>query len=186
MNRPRIYTRTGDAATSQLFTVGRVSKHHDRLEAYGTVDELNSLIGLALAGGVASPLDEQLTGIQQQLFVLGSELAVPHPEQAGMSIPRIEPRHVRQIEDWIDALDAALPPLRNFILPGGDVVAAQLHCARTVCRRAERCISRLHGETPLADAVLAYINRLADYLFVAARQQNAARGVAESVWISGE
>ena len=182
MSKARVYTRGGDAGDTQLLSVGRVAKHHPRLAAYGDCDELNSVIGLAVAADPHPPLADQLVETQAVLFVLGSQLAVPDPDSLGMPIPTLEPRHTEQLEGWIDALDAELAPLSNFILPGGTPAAAHLHHARTVARRCERAIGALHAETALAETVLTYINRLSDYLFTAARYDNQRRGVADVAW----
>ncbi len=182
--RMKIYTRGGDTGQTQLLSVGRVAKDHPRLAAYGEIDELNSLLGLVRATELAPPLPERLLALQQQLFVLGSEIAVPKPDEINMQIPRVNAADVTALERQIDELDAQLPRLKNFILPGGSAGAARLHFARTVCRRAERSLQSLHQAEPLRAEVLAYINRLSDLLFVMARYENAQRGVADVIWRS--
>lgn len=182
MKKSKVYTRSGDQGSSQLLSVGRVAKDHLRLCAYGDIDELNSVIGVAVAGGLTGSLPAQLLEIQQALFVLGSQIAVPDPEKAGFPIPQIEARHTEKLEHYIDVMDADLPTLKNFILPGGSPGSANLHLARTVCRRCERNLQSLNAAEALAPPVLTYINRLSDYLFVAARHENAAGGVADITW----
>jgi len=184
MKKAKVYTRGGDEGTSQLLSVGRVSKDHPRLAAYGDTDELNSVIGLALACELAAPLPDRLTSIQRKLFVLGSQIAVPDPGDVGFPIPEITGNHTEQLEGWIDELDGALPPLGNFILPGGTPGAAHMHFARTVCRRCERHLQALNQVEPLPAPTLTFTNRLGDFLFVAARYENYERGVADRVWRS--
>lgn len=176
----KIYTRTGDEGTSQLLSVGRVPKDHLRLTVYGDLDELNSLVGMALAQGVSEPLDTQLPAVQQQLFVLSSQIAVPNPDRIGFPIPALTPADTERLEQWIDAADAGLPPLQQFILPGGGPGGSVLHLARTVCRRCERHLHTLHREEPVPEPARIYINRLSDYLFVAARYDNHRRGLTET------
>lgn len=179
MKKARVYTRTGDRGTSQLLSVGRVPKDHLRLTVYGDVDELNSAIGIARAHGLAPPLPEQLAAIQHRLFVLGSQIAVPNPEKIDFPIPEVTPDDTLQLEAWIDAADAELPPLKNFILPGGSPGGSHLHLARTVCRRCERHLQTLHQSEPVPAPIRTYLNRLSDYLFTAARFENRQRGVED-------
>lgn len=180
----KIYTRTGDKGTTQLLSVGRVPKNHLRLQAYGDIDELNSVIGLARATGLSAPLDEWLLGIQNTLFVLSSEIAVPKPEEINMPIPKVSADNVTALEKMIDELDGSLEPLKTFILPGGMPGAAQLHVARTTCRRAERGLQTLHQSEPLSSDALTYINRLSDLLFTMARYENRKRDVSDTPWSS--
>ncbi len=180
----KIYTRGGDGGSTQLLSVGRVAKDHPRLAAYGEIDELNSLLGLARTEGLAAPISEWLLALQQQLFVLGSEIAVPKPEEINMQIPRVSAEQVTALEQQIDELDTKLTRLKNFILPGGTAGAARLHLARCVCRRVERSLQALHQADALRPEVLAYINRLSDLLFTMARYENAQRGVEDVIWRS--
>ncbi len=181
----KIYTRTGDAGETALGTRARVPKNDLRVEAYGTVDELNALLGLAQAGGLAEKLAAALPNIQNTLFHLGSDLAFPDEEEKQQyQVPRIEERHIAQLEAWIDELNDIVGPLDNFILPGGAPGAAALHVARTVCRRAERVLVSLAQREPLNPLDQAYLNRLSDFLFVATRYENHARGVPEPLWDS--
>jgi cob(I)alamin adenosyltransferase len=152
------------------------------VETYGTVDELNSQIGVALASGLCQRLSGELPLIQNELFDLGSDLATPAVSQARHPVPTVEPRHVEKLERLIDELNDVVGPLANFLLPGGSPGAAQLHVARTVCRRAERAATRLAREEPIGPTVLPYLNRLSDALFVMARYENHERGVSEPLW----
>ena len=174
----KIYTRTGDAGQTSLFGGTRVPKNDARIEAYGTVDELNSHLGLARASWPSSPIDADLQQAQNDLFEIGAHLASPGTSRfAGVEAEQIE-----NLERAIDAMEAALAPLKNFILPGGASAAAQLHVARTVCRRAERLVVALADETAATQSSIAYLNRLSDYLFVAARYANHKAGVADVEW----
>jgi cob(I)alamin adenosyltransferase len=180
----KIYTRTGDDGNTQLGSRTRVPKESLRVEAYGTVDELNSVIGVALAQGLVARLGEVLTAVQNELFHLGSDLCFTEDDKQQYQIPQIEPRHVEKLEQLMDELSEALGPLENFILPGGTVGAANLHVARTVCRRAERVVVALGRQEPIGAHVIPYLNRLSDALFVMARYENHARGTAEPLWDS--
>lgn len=177
----RIYTRTGDDGSTSLFGGGRVSKDDARIRAYGTVDELNACLGQCAAGLEAeTPVRLLLVQLQNELFVVGADLATPLTSRA--SVPRIAPSDVRRLEDCIDSYEADLSPLTNFILPGGSTAASSLHQARTVCRRAEREIvaARLAGE--LNVHALEYINRMSDLLFVLARWVNHMENVPDVEW----
>ncbi|MCB9422452.1 MAG: cob(I)yrinic acid a,c-diamide adenosyltransferase [Ardenticatenaceae bacterium] len=180
----KIYTRKGDDGTTSLGSRERVSKDALRVQAYGVVDELNSVIGVALASGLSARLAELLPIIQNELFNLGSDLAFYAADKEKYGIPQILPSHVDQLELWIDEMSEVVGPLENFILPGGVMGAAYLHMARTVCRRAERdAISLAHVEpNELNPNVIKYLNRLSDVLFVMARYENHQKGMAEPLW----
>jgi cob(I)alamin adenosyltransferase len=183
----RIYTRTGDAGTTRLASGKPVSKADLRVEAYGAVDEANACVGLARTHLAADPeLDAMLARVQNELFDLGADLATPpRPDETEGSVLRILDSQVARLEGEIDSLNAQLPPLASFILPGGAPAAAALHLARTVCRRAEREAVRLvEAGEPVSGPALRYLNRLSDFLFVAARWANG-RGEAEVFWKSG-
>lgn len=180
----RVYTRTGDGGDTALGGGQRRPKHDLRVETYGTVDELSSAIGLALAAILEPPLASTLTRIQNELFHLGADLCVLEEDKARMPMPRIEARHVSALESLMDELSTEIPPLANFVLPGGSEGAARLHLARTVCRRAERLLAALAEREAVGDQTLAYLNRLSDALFVMARFENHRRGVAEPIWDS--
>jgi len=180
----KVYTRTGDDGTTSLGTGKRVPKTDRRVRAYGTVDELNSQIGAALAAGPVSSLVEPLRRIQNDLLCLGADLCIPDSDKPAHPGPRIEKRHVVWLEELIDSLNAQLPPLRNFVLPGGSPAGAALHVARTVCRRAERLVAALRRKKLVGDQVLVYLNRLSDALFVLARYQNRQAGAVEAQWDS--
>lgn len=176
----KIYTRTGDQGMTGLIGGTRVPKDDLRIESYGQVDELNAVLGAARAAGTPPDTDAELGRIQNDLFALGADLADPRPEAAGRM--RVDPARVPALETWIDGMEAGLPPLRNFILPGGSSAGALLHVARTVARRAERAVVALaRAHAGYAPAVV-YVNRLADALFVAARHVNHAAGVPEVEW----
>ena len=180
-----IYPRRGDTGTTGLGGGQRVAKDSLRVQAYGAVDELNATLGVALAQGVCDRLAQELPAIQNELFDLGSDLCFLEEDKAKHPLPQIEERHVTHLEQLIDEMTAAVGPLANFILPGGSPGSAQLHVARTVCRRAERTVATLAREEGVGAFVLAYLNRLSDALFVMARYENYARGVAEPLWRPG-
>lgn len=180
----KIYTRQGDEGLTSLSGGQRVPKDSLRVASYGTVDELNSAIGVALASGLCDRLSEVLPPIQNELFHLGSDLSFLEEDKIKYRIPQIEPRHVAKLESLIDEMSAVVGPLQNFILPGGSVGAAHLHLARTICRRAEREVITLSREEPIGVNVVQYLNRLSDALFVMSRYENHARGVDEPLWDS--
>ena len=175
----KIYTRTGDKGMTGLGDGTRVDKDSLRVEAYGTVDELNSAVGLALAANLPEPVREPLLRVQHELFDLGGELCMPGTEL-------IPDEFVDGLEHDLDRLNEDLPPLKDFILPGGSEAAARCHVARTVCRRAERRVVALAHEQPVNDATIRYLNRLSDLLFVAARVVARAEGGSEVIWIHGD
>lgn len=181
----KIYTKTGDAGTTALGGGQRVPKDSLRVQVYGTVDELNSQLGVALAEGLCPRLQEVLPVIQNELFDLGSDLCFLEEDKGKYPIPQIEPRHVEKLERLIDEFNEVVGPLQNFILPGGSMGAAQLHVARTVCRRAEREATSLARTETIGAHALPYLNRLSDALFVMARFENHQRGQAEPLWQPG-
>ena len=178
----KIYTRKGDDGTTSLGGGQRVPKDALRVQAYGTVDELNSALGLARALGVSPRLQELLTDIQAQLFGLGSDLCFLEADKARFQIPQVAPAQVDQLERWIDELTEVVGPLTHFILPNGAVGAAQLQVARTICRRAERAALTLSRTEAIGPSDLVFLNRLSDLLFVMARYENHEREVAETLW----
>ncbi len=180
----RVYTRTGDDGTTGLGGGQRVAKDSPRIEAYGTVDELSSAIGVAVALGLDPRLAETLARVQNDLFNLGSDLCILEEDKARMPVPVVEERHVDALERLMDDLSRELPPLANFILPGGTPGAAQLHVARTVCRRAERLAVALARDEAVGPNVVRYLNRLSDALFVMARYENLKRGASDVLWDS--
>lgn len=180
----KIYTRGGDHGQTSLGGGQRVPKESLRVEAYGVVDELNSQLGAALAVGLTPRLTAELFTLQNELFHLGSDLCFMEADKQRFALPQIEARHVENLEALIDELTAVVGPLENFILPGGSLGAAQLHVARTICRRAERVTTALSREEPIGAFVLPYLNRLSDALFVMARYENHMQGVAEPLWNS--
>lgn len=184
----KIYTRTGDDGTTSLFGGERVGKGNPRIDAYGTVDEVNSLVGKARAHLEDEPgfdrLDPVLQRVQEDLFVVGADLATPM--NAKPVVPRIDDEHVDAIEALIDEFDSELEPLKQFILPGGTPGASTLHTARTACRRAERLIVQASASTPINEQAPVYLNRLSDLLFVLARWANRQAGVREHTWSPSE
>lgn len=178
----KIYTRTGDTGETSLFGGQRVSKAASRVAAYGDVDELNAWLGLARSAMEDEPLVSMLERLQRDLFAVGARLADPaHRIANRVEKTAIGAADVERLEQWIDELESALPPLRRFILAGGGTAGASLHVARTVCRRAERTIVAL-GPQALEPEILVYINRLSDLLFVMARAANHRSGFAETEW----
>ena len=180
----RVYTRGGDEGTTSLGTGERVAKDAPRLEAYGTVDELNSVIGWAISIGLSPAVADALRGIQNELFHLGADLCVPEEDKLRLPVPQIGAPHVEGLEALMDRLSESLTPLDNFILPGGSPGAGALHVARTVCRRAERHVVGLARNEKVGAHAIPYLNRLSDALFVMARYENRQRGAADVLWDS--
>lgn len=183
----KIYTRGGDAGQTSLFGGTRVSKDHLRIQAYGTLDELNAALGVALVEypGASVPdsgLFARLTRLQNELFQLGAELATPVGQKIQMDV--LEQDAIERMEREIDAMETRMPPLKQFILPRGTHLSAHLHLARTISRRAERAIVSLAAHESIRAEVLQYINRLSDYLFVCARFANHVCGVKDVPWVA--
>jgi cob(I)alamin adenosyltransferase len=177
----KIYTKTGDDGTTGLFGGGRVPKASARVEAYGTIDELNSVLGVARASGL-DPLAESTLGrVQSDLFVLGAELACVPGKESKLAMRLLDLSDIERLEQAIDLTEADLPALKTFVLPAGSPQAAALHHARTVCRRAERAIVAL-DDKPARSETLVYVNRLSDLLFVLARHANRTSGVPDVPW----
>lgn len=177
----KIYTKTGDAGETALFGGGRVQKTHPRVAAYGAIDELNSLLGVARAAQPSDNGDRWLHKVQWQLFHLGADLATPRCAKADW-ISRISQQEIEWLESTIDEMTEELEPLKNFILPGGTATAATLQLSRAVCRRAERQIVDLNQTDDVGNYVLAYVNRLSDWLFTLARYENMRAGETETKW----
>lgn len=174
----KIYTKTGDEGMTSLFGGKRVAKNDPRIEAYGTLDELNSFIGVARAAWPDSPIDATLHGAQRDLFEIGAHLASPGTSR----FPGVDPARIEALETQIDTMEGELTQLKSFILPGGAAAAAHLHVARTICRRGERLIVALEDHDDGTRSSIVYLNRLSDYLFVAARFANARLGVPDVPW----
>jgi cob(I)alamin adenosyltransferase len=183
----KIYTRGGDTGDTSLFGAGRVGKGSVRVEAMGAVDELNAAIGWAVTELAPGPSRDRLEELQHDLFALGAELATPAPKEGRTrpATPPLPEKRPREMELWIDEVDAELPPLEAFVLPGGVPSAAALHLARTVCRRAERSVARLGEQEELPPVVLVYLNRLSDLLFMLARLENHRAGTGDVEWRKG-
>ncbi|HEY52200.1 MAG TPA: cob(I)yrinic acid a,c-diamide adenosyltransferase [Caldilineae bacterium] len=177
----KIYTKTGDLGETGLFGGRRVPKHHLRIEAYGTVDETNAMLGLAASRCSDSELLNAILRVQSELFSVGSDLATPLDVQSA-HIVRVDDTFVQRLEREIDAWEETLPALKNFILPGGNESAATLHVARTICRRAERAVTALAEQEAINPVTQRYLNRLADWLFVLARTANHRAGNEETGW----
>jgi cob(I)alamin adenosyltransferase len=178
----RIYTRTGDAGETGLLGGGRISKDDLRIEACGSVDELNAAIGAARSLELDGEVDRHLARVQAELFCVGSQLATPSQAGARSGIPAVEAAWSDELERAIDGWEAEVPPLARFLLPGGSAGGAALHVARCACRRAERRVVALHRQDEVQGLVLAYLNRLSDFLFVAARVVNHRAKVPEVLW----
>lgn len=182
----KIYTKTGDKGTTALFTGTRVPKHHIRIESYGTIDELNSFLGLLRDQEMDTHTKEILMLIQDKLFTVGSILATEPKRDHRLKIPRISEDDIELLEKEMDQMNESLPEMTHFILPGGHTTVSYCHIARTVCRRAERMISYLNENEPVRASLLSYINRLSDYLFVLARKLSNDLKAQEVKWIPKE
>ncbi len=183
MEKSKLYTRTGDAGTTSLVGGTRVKKNSVRLEAYGTLDEFSSFLGCVLSEPSCPPsVKEQLLEVQNMMFNFGGYLASETPEGESPAAWGLTEDHIKEMERWIDELDSATPKVNAFVLPGGCMPAAHAHVARSVCRRAERRILDLAEVEYVDPALLRYINRLSDYLFILARYLNHTNGVDEIIW----
>jgi len=178
----KIYTKTGDKGQTSLIGGTRVPKFHLRIETYGTVDELNSHIGLIMCQPIDHSYQSVLKEIQDRLFTIGSSLAAD-PERSKMKIPDLNDEDITFLENEMDAMNEQLPELKHFVLPGGNTVVSYCHIARCVCRRAERLTVELAENSFVDERVTVYLNRLSDYLFVLARKLNKDFGAAEHIWI---
>lgn len=179
----KIYTKTGDKGETGLFGGTRVSKNSERIEAYGTIDELNSFIGLAITESFDKEVKKLLEKIQNELFTLGSDLATPDIEKnKKLKIVRVPENFYIDAEQAIDYFEEKLEPLKNFILPGGSKSTALLHVCRSICRRAERRVVKLSSTEQISENILVYLNRLSDLFFVLARYENKAAGIPDTKW----
>lgn len=178
----KIYTRSGDQGETSLFSGQRVSKADLRVEAYGTVDEMNSFLGAARASGPHEDVTPYLERLQNFCFQLGADLATPL--DSPQKITRVNASETKWLEQEVDLMSGELPPLKNFILPGGSPAAAHLHVARSVCRRAERLTVTLAAQETINSEVVVYLNRLSDFLFTLARFENLRQGMHDTIWIS--
>ena len=178
----KVYTKTGDKGETSLFGGQRVPKNNIRISTYGTVDELNSVIGLARSFNKHDELDKLFQILQNTLFNLGADLATPFGSKFEDKVKRINEDHIINLESEIDRMQEKSPVFKNFILPGGSHVASFLHLARTVCRRAERSAIELADEEKIGDFAIKYLNRLSDYLFICARYSNVLDGESDIEW----
>lgn len=177
----KIYTKSGDKGETSLFGGERVRKDNDRIEAYGTVDELNASIGLAVANIRDSEILKTLRDVQRELFTVGSDLATPY-DAKNNNVPRVNNEFIKNAEETIDLFNCKIPELKAFILPGGTKGAALLHYGRTVCRRAERKVLTLRNKENIGDKILVYLNRISDLLFVLARYENYVNDIPDTKW----
>lgn len=177
----KVYTKTGDKGTTALLGGARVPKHHIRIESYGTVDELNSYIGLIRDQSLTKEQTEELIEIQDRLFTLGAILAT-QPEKKNVKIPALNESDIVFLETSIDKMEEDLPPMKSFVLPGGNTTVSFIHIARCVCRRAERLTVQLNEEEEVPAVVLTYLNRLSDYLFVLSRKVAQDLKAEETPW----
>ncbi|MGY4385611.1 cob(I)alamin adenosyltransferase [Pedobacter sp. UYP24] len=178
----KIYTKTGDKGLTSLIGGTRVPKYDLRIECYGTVDELNSYIGLIMCQQIDLHFQELLKEIQDRLFTVGAYLA-SDPQKSRMKIPDLHNVDITLLEQEMDHMNNTLPELKHFILPGGNTVVSYCHIARCVCRRAERLVFHLASETEVDDKITIYLNRLSDYLFVLSRKLNLDAGTPENIWL---
>lgn len=202
----KLYTKTGDDGTTGLFGGGRVPKNHPRVEAYGTVDELNAALGLAAAAldltsegaaeasktramsgnkSITDQFHHILSHLQSRLFDIGADLATPQGTAHESKVQRINDQNVSEIEQWIDEVESGNTPMKHFVMPGGTELAARLHLARTICRRAERLLVTLQRDSIINIATLIYINRVSDLLFAMARRANKEAGFQDVPWVPG-
>jgi cob(I)alamin adenosyltransferase len=177
----KIYTKTGDKGQTSLIGGTRVPKHHIRIEAYGTVDELNSWIGLLRDTVKNDHVEKILIEVQDRLFTTGSLLAAD-PEKSKMKLPELKEEDVKLLENEIDEMDKVLPPMKSFVLPGGNEIVSHCHIARCICRRAERCVIHLTETSPVSEIIIHYLNRLSDYLFTLSRKLSMDLGAKEIPW----
>ncbi len=177
----KIYTKKGDKGTTQLIGGTRVPKNTLRIEAYGTIDELNSYIGLIRDQEIDNEYIDQLLEIQDRLFTLGALLA-RDPEKQKMKLPELVESDITNLENWIDTMEEKLEPMTSFVLPGGHTTVSYVHIARCVCRRSERIISELNENSQVSEIVMAYVNRLSDYLFVLSRKLTLDLKAVEQPW----
>ncbi len=180
----KIYTKGGDKGETSLLGGTRVLKSHERVEAYGNIDELNSFIGLIRDQAIDPHYRDVLIRIQESLFV-AEALVARDPEKQSRTLPELRQEDITLLENEIDRMNEALPPLQNFLLPGGHTIVSYCHVARTVCRRAERSLIRLNVTSPVEDIIIRLLNRLSDYLFVLARKTGMDAGAEETPWLPG-
>lgn len=182
MEEFKIYTKQGDKGETSLIGGKRVPKYHDRIEAYGTVDELNSFVGLIRDHDIDTETKSVLISIQKKLFTLESVLATDHDSKISRKLPQLKEEDVEMLEKQIDQMNETLPPITNFILPGGHVVVSYAHIARTICRRSERIVLRLAQNYPVEELSIKYLNRLSDYFFVLSRKLTMDFDATEIPW----
>ena len=184
MKKIKVYTKTGDTGTTSLISGKRVPKHHLRIKAYGTIDELNCWFGIIRSSGISEKIQNELITIQKKLMIIGTQLSNDSIKSLNFKFEKINIKDVSNLENMIDIMTDSLPDLKNFIIPGGNEIISNTHLTRCVCRRAERCITELNEYSKIDSVIIFYINRLSDYLFTLSRKLSYDLKIEEVKWIS--
>ena len=184
MKKIKVYTKTGDSGTTSLISGKRVPKHHLRIKAYGTIDELNCWFGIIRSSRISEKIQNELIIIQKKLMIIGTQLSNDSKKSLNFKFEKINIKDVSNLENMIDIMTDSLPDLKNFIIPGGNEIISNTHLTRCVCRRAERCITELNEYSKIDSVIIFYINRLSDYLFTLSRKLSYDLKIEEVKWIS--
>tara|TARA_A100001015_G_scaffold114296_1_gene126966 strand:+ start:1976 stop:2530 length:555 start_codon:yes stop_codon:yes gene_type:complete len=184
MKKIKVYTKTGDSGTTSLISGKRVPKHHLRIKAYGTIDELNCWFGIIRSSRISEKIQNELITIQKKLMIIGTQLSNDSIKSLNFKFEKINIKDVSNLESMIDIMTDSLPDLKNFIIPGGNEIVSNTHLTRCVCRRAERCITELNEYSKIDSVIIFYINRLSDYLFTLSRKLSYDLKIEEVKWIS--
>jgi cob(I)alamin adenosyltransferase len=184
MKKIKVYTKTGDSGTTSLISGKRVPKHHLRIKAYGTIDELNCWFGIIRSSRISEKIQNELITIQKKLMIIGTQLSNDSKKSLNLKFEKITIKDVSNLESMIDIMTDSLPDLKNFIIPGGNEIVSNTHLTRCVCRRAERCITELNEYSKIDSVIIFYINRLSDYLFTLSRKLSYDLKIEEVRWIS--
>jgi cob(I)alamin adenosyltransferase len=184
MKKIKVYTKTGDSGTTSLISGKRVPKHHLRIKAYGTIDELNCWFGIIRSSRISEKIQNELITIQKKLMIIGTQLSNDSKKSLNLKFEKITIKDVSNLESMIDIMTDSLPDLKNFIIPGGNEIVSNTHLTRCVCRRAERCITELNEYSKIDSVIIFYINRLSDYLFTLSRKLSYDLKIEEVKWIS--
>tara|TARA_B100001063_G_scaffold96396_1_gene90022 strand:- start:1771 stop:2325 length:555 start_codon:yes stop_codon:yes gene_type:complete len=184
MKKIKVYTKTGDSGTTSLISGKRVPKHHLRIKAYGTIDELNCWFGIIRSSNISEKIQNELITIQKKLMIIGTQLSNDSIKSLNFKFEKITTKDVSNLESMIDIMTDSLPDLKNFIIPGGNEIISNTHLTRCVCRRAERCITELNEYSKIDSVIIFYINRLSDYLFTLSRKLSYDLKIEEVKWIS--
>jgi cob(I)alamin adenosyltransferase len=184
MKKIKVYTKTGDSGTTSLISGKRVPKHHLRIKAYGTIDELNCWFGIIRSSRISEKIQNELITIQKKLMIIGTQLSNDSKKSLNLKFEKITIKDVSNLESMIDIMTDSLPDLKNFIIPGGNEIISNTHLTRCVCRRAERCITELNEYSKIDSVIIFYINRLSDYLFTLSRKLSYDLKIEEVKWIS--